>query len=49
MKTTDNPTFLDKFSPANVQFYRKLVQYLFLTNIILIGIKFAVFVNQLDR
>ncbi len=31
----------------NIQWYRKIVQYLFLATVVLIGIKFSIFVNQL--
>jgi len=44
----DKPTIIEKFSPANIQLYRKIVQYLFLATVILIGIQFAVFVDQLE-
>lgn len=40
---------LDKFSPADIQLYRKIVQYLFLATVILIGIKFTIFVSQLEN
>ena len=47
MYSIDKPTILKKISPANIQLYRKIVQYLFLATVILIGIKFTIFVNQL--
>jgi len=31
----------------NIQWFRKMVQYLFLATVVLIGIKFSIFVNQL--
>ena len=31
----------------NIQCFRKMVQYLFLATVVLIGIKFSIFVNQL--
>ncbi len=49
MNNTDKSTFLEKFSPTNIQLYRKLVQYLFLATIVLIGIKFNIFVSQLEN
>jgi len=33
----------------NIQIYRKIVQYLFLAVIVLIGVQFAVFVSQLEK
>jgi polyferredoxin len=44
----DKPTIIEKFSPAKIQLVRKIVQYLFLATVIVIGIQFAVFVNQLE-
>jgi polyferredoxin len=35
-------------NPKNIQRYRKIIQYLFLATIILIGIQFAVFLKQLE-
>jgi polyferredoxin len=49
MDNIDKPTIFDKFSPANIQLYRKIVQYLFLATVVLIGFKFALFVNQLEN
>ncbi len=45
----DTSTILDKFSRADIQLYRKIVQYLFLATIVLIGIKFFIFVSQLEN
>ncbi len=36
-------------SPANIQLYRKVVQFLFLATVVLIGIQFSIFVNQLEN
>ena len=36
-------------SPSNIQLYRKIVQYLFLATVVLIGIKFTLFVGQLQK
>jgi hypothetical protein len=47
MKNTS--IILDKFSLANIQFNRKIVHYLFLTTVFLIGIKFSIFVSQLEN
>jgi polyferredoxin len=44
----DKPTIIEEFSSANIQLYRKIVQYLFLATVIVIGIQFAIFVNQLE-
>jgi hypothetical protein len=33
----------------NIQIYRKIIQYLFLAVIVLIGVQFALFVNQLEK
>jgi polyferredoxin len=49
MNNTDKLTFLEKLSPSNIQFYRKIVQYLFLATVVLIGIKFTIFVSQLGN
>jgi len=42
-------TFINKLKQADIQLYRKLVQYLFLATVVLIGIKFTLFVNQLEN
>jgi len=42
-------TFIDKLSQPDIQLYRKLVQYLFFATVVLIGIKFTMFVNQLEN
>ena len=49
MKNIDTPALRDKFSPANIQWHRKIIQYLFLATIVLIGIKFVLFVSQLQN
>ncbi len=38
---------IKQLSQPNIQWYRKIVQYLFLATVVLIGIKFSIFVNQL--
>jgi polyferredoxin len=38
---------IKQLSQLNIQWYRKIVQYLFLATVVLIGIKFSMFVNQL--
>ncbi len=37
------------FLQPNIQLYRKIVQYLFLATIVLIGVEFTIFVSQLAR
>ena len=49
MNNTAKPTILAKLAPSNIQLYRKLVQYLFLATVVLIGIKFTLFVGQLEN
>ncbi len=41
------PNISKQFFKPNIQWYRKIVQYLFLATVVLIGIKFSIFVNQL--
>jgi polyferredoxin len=36
-----------QLSRPNIQLYRKIVQYIFLSTVVMIGIKFSIFVNQL--
>ena len=38
---------IKQLSQPNIQLHRKMVQYLFLATLVLIGIKFSIFVNQL--
>ena len=40
-------SLIKQFSQPNIQWYRKMVQYLFLATLVLIGVKFSIFVNQL--
>ena len=49
MSNTPKSTILAKFSPSNIQLYRKIIQYLFLATIVLIGIQFTIFVGQLEN
>lgn len=42
-------TFINKLKQPDIQLYRKLVQYLFFATVVLIGIKFTMFVNQLEN
>ena len=39
---------IKQLSQLNIQWYRKIIQYLFLATVILIGIKFSIFVSQLE-
>jgi len=41
-------TFFNKLKQPDIQLHRKLIQYLFLATVGLIGIKFSMFVNQLE-
>jgi NapH/MauN family ferredoxin-type protein len=41
-------TFIHKLKQPDIQLYRKIVQYLFLATVVLIGIKFTIFVSQLE-
>jgi polyferredoxin len=40
---------IKRLSPSNIQLYRRIVQYLFLATVVLIGIKFTLFVGQLEK
>jgi NapH/MauN family ferredoxin-type protein len=40
---------IKKLKHADIQLYRKFIQYLFLATVVLIGIKFALFVDQLEN
>ena len=40
---------MKRLSHSNIQLYRKIVQYLFLATVVLIGIKFTLFVGQLEK
>jgi NapH/MauN family ferredoxin-type protein len=42
-------TFINKLKQPDIQLYRKLVQYVFFATVVLIGIKFTIFVNQLEN
>jgi len=42
-------TFINKLKQPDIQLHRKLIQYLFLATVGLIGIKFSMFVNQLEN
>jgi NapH/MauN family ferredoxin-type protein len=49
MDNIEKPTNINRFSPAKIQLYRKIIQYLFLATVVLIGIKFTLFVSQLEN
>ncbi|MEJ2169027.1 MAG: 4Fe-4S binding protein [Desulfobacterales bacterium] len=49
MNDIHKSTILAKFAPSNIQLYRKIVQFLFLATIVLIGIQFTIFVGQLEN
>jgi len=40
---------MKRLSHSNIRLYRKIVQYLFLATVVLIGIKFTLFVGQLEK
>ena len=40
---------MKRLSHSNIQLYRKIVQYLFRATVVLIGIKFTLFVGQLEK
>ena len=42
-------TIINKLKQPDIQLYRKLIQYLFLATVVLIGIKFTMFVSQLEN
>lgn len=41
--------YFQNINLTNIQIYRKIVQYLFFSTTVLIGVKFSVFVNQLEN
>ena len=41
-------SIIEKLKRPDIQLYRKLIQYLFLATVVLIGIKFTLFVSQLE-
>ena len=45
----EKPNTFKQFTTANISLYRKIVQYLFLATVVLIGIKYTIFVNQLEK
>jgi polyferredoxin len=42
-------SIINKLKQPDIQLYRKLIQYLFLATVVLIGIKFTMFVSQLEN
>ena len=40
---------MDRLKRPDIQLYRKIIQYLFSATVVLIGIQFSVFVNQLEN
>jgi len=42
-------SIVKKLKQPDIQLYRKIVQYLFLATVVLIGIKFTIFVSQLEN
>ena len=47
-KQEDTGSFFQKLKAPDIQLYRKIIQYLFLATVALIGIQFTVFVSQLE-
>ncbi len=45
----EKPNTFKQFTTANISLYRKIVQYLFLATVVLIGIKYTLFVIQLEN
>jgi len=45
----EKPDTFKQFTTANISLYRKIVQYLFLATVVLIGIKYTLFVIQLEN
>jgi polyferredoxin len=43
------PSIIKKLKQPDIQLYRGIIQYLFLATVVLIGIKFILFVNQLEN
>jgi polyferredoxin len=41
-------SIIKKLKQPDIQLYRKIIQYLFLATVVLIGIQFTIFVNQLE-
>ena len=41
-------SLIDRLKRPDIQLYRKIIQYLFLATVVLIGIQFTAFVNQLE-
>ena len=41
-------SIIEKLKRPDIQLYRKLIQYLFLATVVLIGLKFTLFVSQLE-
>ena len=42
-------SIIERLKQPDIQLYRKIVQYLFLATVVLIGIKFTMFVSQLEN
>ena len=47
-ETSKSKSFIKRLRQPDIQLYRRLIQYLFLATVVLIGIKFTIFVNQLE-
>jgi polyferredoxin len=42
-------SIIERLKQPDIQLYRKIIQYLFLATVVLIGIKFTLFVSQLEN
>ena len=42
-------SLIKKLKQPDIQLYRRIIQYLFLATVVLIGIKFSMFVSQLEN
>ena len=48
-KMSATESVIQKLKKPDIQLYRKLIQYLFLATVVLIGVKFTMFVSQLEN
>ena len=47
-ETKASGSFINRLRQADIQLYRNVIQHLFLATVVLIGIKFTIFVSQLE-
>jgi polyferredoxin len=48
-ETSSAGSFINRLRQPDIQLYRRVIQYLFLATVVLIGIKFTIFVSQLEN